>query len=148
MSLACLARGVCWNKKNKRWQAAINSGGKYLYLGSYQEEDDAARAFDKAAIKIRGKKAKLNFNYVGKRHINIGSLCGGRRYLLQQQRAARVGKDNQVEQRQHGEDSQQLGRQRTIVKQYCLVRRTRPLALIWRISSLGCTAGGSTNPQD
>lgn len=21
-------RGVCWNKKNKRWQAAINSSGK------------------------------------------------------------------------------------------------------------------------
>jgi hypothetical protein len=20
--------GVCWNKKNKRWQASINSGGK------------------------------------------------------------------------------------------------------------------------
>jgi len=27
--------GVCWNKKNKRWQAAINSSGKYIYLGSY-----------------------------------------------------------------------------------------------------------------
>lgn len=26
-------RGVCWNKKNKRWQAAINSSGKYVYLG-------------------------------------------------------------------------------------------------------------------
>ncbi|WIA12305.1 hypothetical protein OEZ85_012361 [Tetradesmus obliquus] len=54
-------RGVCWNKKNKRWQAAINSGGKYIYLGSFTSEGDAARQFDRAAIKIRGKKAKLNF---------------------------------------------------------------------------------------
>jgi hypothetical protein len=52
---------VCWNKKNKRWQAAINSGGKYIYLGSFTSENDAARQFDRAAIKIRGKKAKLNF---------------------------------------------------------------------------------------
>ena len=28
-------RGVCWNKKNRRWQAAINSSGKYIYLGSF-----------------------------------------------------------------------------------------------------------------
>ncbi|GMH33863.1 hypothetical protein BSKO_01697 [Bryopsis sp. KO-2023] len=56
-------RGVCWNKKNKRWQAAINSSGKYLYLGSYVLEEDAARAFDKAAIRIRGRKARINFKF-------------------------------------------------------------------------------------
>jgi hypothetical protein len=56
---------VCWNKKNKRWQAAINSSGKYLYLGSFTNEDEAARQFDRAAIKLRGKKAKLNFEYAG-----------------------------------------------------------------------------------
>lgn len=60
-----LRRGVCWNKKNKRWQAAINSSGKYLYLGSFTNEDDAAKQFDRAAIKLRGKKAKLNFEYQG-----------------------------------------------------------------------------------
>lgn len=54
-------RGVCWNKKNKRWQAAINSSGRYLYLGSYVSEEDAARAFDRAAIRIRGRKARINF---------------------------------------------------------------------------------------
>jgi hypothetical protein len=59
---------VCWNKKNKRWQAAINSGGKYIYLGSFTSENDAARQFDRAAIKIRGKKAKLNFRYEGVWH--------------------------------------------------------------------------------
>lgn len=25
--------GVCWNKKNKRWQASINSGGKCVAFG-------------------------------------------------------------------------------------------------------------------
>lgn len=30
-----LRSGVCWNKKNRRWQAAINSSGKYIYLGSF-----------------------------------------------------------------------------------------------------------------
>ncbi|GIL82301.1 hypothetical protein Vretifemale_11228, partial [Volvox reticuliferus] len=56
-------RGVCWNKKNKRWQAAINSSGKYLYLGSYDTEAEAAAVFDKAAVRIRGVKARLNFCY-------------------------------------------------------------------------------------
>lgn len=54
-------RGVCWNKKNKRWQSAINNGGRYVYLGSYVEELEAAKAFDLAALQIRGSTAKLNF---------------------------------------------------------------------------------------
>ena len=54
-------RGVCWNKKNKRWQAAINHAGKYIYLGSFVHEEDAAKAFDQAAVKLRGHLAKTNF---------------------------------------------------------------------------------------
>jgi hypothetical protein len=53
--------GVCWNKKNKRWQASINSGGKYLYLGSFTSEVEAAKVFDQAAIQLRGRDTKLNF---------------------------------------------------------------------------------------
>lgn len=41
--------------------AAINSSGKYLYLGSYDTQDEAARIFDRAAVRIRGTKARLNF---------------------------------------------------------------------------------------
>jgi hypothetical protein len=61
----------------RRWQAAINSGGKYLYLGSFVLEDDAARAFDRAAIKLRNKKAKLNFAYDD--YVGAGGLrlCAG-----------------------------------------------------------------------
>ena len=34
--------------QNKRWQAAINSSGKYLYLGSYDTEEEAARVSEEA----------------------------------------------------------------------------------------------------
>ena len=64
-ALSSRFRGVCWNRKNRRWQAAINVGGKYLYLGSFVDEDSAAGAFDRAAIKLRGAKAKTNFPYAG-----------------------------------------------------------------------------------
>jgi hypothetical protein len=60
-ALSSRFRGVCWNKKNRRWQAAINASGKYLYLGSFVSEDEAAKAFDRAAIKIRGRRGRLNF---------------------------------------------------------------------------------------
>jgi hypothetical protein len=66
---ACLLLPPC------RWQAAINSGGKYLYLGSYVAEDDAAKAFDRAAIKLRNKKAKLNFTY--EEYVDKGESCSG-----------------------------------------------------------------------
>eukprot|EP00798_Chlamydomonas_sp_ICE-L_P003162 gene3162-13175_t len=56
-------RGVTFNKKSFKWQAVINSGGK----GTFSHEEDAAVAFDNAAIILRGLKAKLNFgihNYI------------------------------------------------------------------------------------
>eukprot|EP00775_Hariotina_reticulata_P005390 gene5390-5624_t len=48
--------------KYRRWQASINHAGRYVYLGSYIDELDAARQFDLAALHMRGpKRAKLNF---------------------------------------------------------------------------------------
>lgn len=76
MQVTSRFRGVCWNKKNRRWQAAINAGGKYIYLGSYTDEEDAARAFDKEAIKQRGGKAKLNFPEDRIKYMNEFNLYG------------------------------------------------------------------------
>ena len=39
-------RGVCWNKSPKKWVAQIRVDGKVKYLGSFVDEDDAARAYD------------------------------------------------------------------------------------------------------
>eukprot|EP00192_Tetraselmis_astigmatica_P012592 CAMPEP_0117668334 /NCGR_PEP_ID=MMETSP0804-20121206/11489_1 /TAXON_ID=1074897 /ORGANISM="Tetraselmis astigmatica, Strain CCMP880" /LENGTH=386 /DNA_ID=CAMNT_0005476209 /DNA_START=600 /DNA_END=1760 /DNA_ORIENTATION=+ len=54
-------RGVSWNKKDKKWQSMIFSRGRAMWLGYFKEEEDAARAYDKAAVREKGAKAKLNF---------------------------------------------------------------------------------------
>ncbi|KAG1665223.1 hypothetical protein FOA52_011411 [Chlamydomonas sp. UWO 241] len=54
-------RGVTYSKKSQKWQAAINNAGTHVHLGTHVNEMDAAVAFDKAALCIRGDRAKINF---------------------------------------------------------------------------------------
>mmetsp|Transcript_40105 Transcript_40105/g.119442 ORF Transcript_40105/g.119442 Transcript_40105/m.119442 type:complete len:486 (-) Transcript_40105:305-1762(-) len=54
-------RGVTYSKKSQKWQAAINNAGTHVHLGTHVSEMDAAVAFDKAALCIRGDRAKINF---------------------------------------------------------------------------------------
>jgi hypothetical protein len=48
-------------KKGSKWQARIHSRGTTYFLGSFSEEEEAARAFDQAARRIYGRFAALNF---------------------------------------------------------------------------------------
>ncbi len=53
--------GVSLHRRNKTWKAAIRHGEKVIYIGSFFSEERAARAYDEAALRYRGNKAKLNF---------------------------------------------------------------------------------------
>ncbi len=56
-------RGVSFSSsRNRPWIARIGSGvrGKYIWLGDYHTEDEAAAAYNKAAKEMHGPEAKLN----------------------------------------------------------------------------------------
>ncbi len=54
-------RGVSFKKQNSRWVAQIQYKGKGIWLGYFESEEEAARAYDRAALKYHGEFASLNF---------------------------------------------------------------------------------------
>ncbi|KAI4316583.1 hypothetical protein L6164_024552 [Bauhinia variegata] len=79
---ASMFRGVTRHHQHGRWQARIGrvAGNKDLYLGTFSTQEEAAEAYDIAAIKFRGVNAVTNFDisrYDVERIIASNTLLSG-----------------------------------------------------------------------
>lgn len=53
-------RGVCWDSSRKKYLASIKYHYGFLNLGRFSNEEEAALAYDGAAIQLNGLEAHLN----------------------------------------------------------------------------------------
>ena len=53
-------KGVCWNKRDKKWVSHIRINGRLKYLGSFDFEIEAALTYNKAATESFGEFVRLN----------------------------------------------------------------------------------------
>jgi len=54
-------KGLYWDNRAKRWTAAVKMNRKTHYFGTYKDEVEAAKAYDRGAKKLHGQFAVLNF---------------------------------------------------------------------------------------
>ena len=53
-------KGVCWHKKFNKWTTYINIDGKRIYLGCYENKQDAEDVVRKARIELHREFARFS----------------------------------------------------------------------------------------
>lgn len=54
-------KGIYWHKATTKWCSRIMFMREIIYLGEFNNEEEAAKMYDKKAIELFGNFAKLNF---------------------------------------------------------------------------------------
>ena len=69
--------GVSWHARGKRWTARICRDGRDIRLGDFRDEQEAARAYDAAAVVIHKQFARLNFPHEWQSDVDASIGCRG-----------------------------------------------------------------------
>jgi len=54
-------KGPAWDKRYRKWEVRISVNGRRIYIGRFEDQIEAARAYDAAAVKYHGRYANVNF---------------------------------------------------------------------------------------
>jgi hypothetical protein len=63
--LTSIYKGVWWITSRNKWEAKVGKDGRQIFLGYFDSEEEAAEAYNKAALEIFGEYARLNIIGVG-----------------------------------------------------------------------------------
>jgi hypothetical protein len=55
-------KGVTWHKPGNKWRAQIQNNGKKMHLGYFNTKEEAAKAYNIAALELFGEFARINEN--------------------------------------------------------------------------------------
>ncbi len=53
-------KGISWHKRDNNWQVSIQKDKKTFHIGGFENEADAALAYNKKALELFGEFANLN----------------------------------------------------------------------------------------
>jgi hypothetical protein len=62
-NVTSIFKGVGWFPRDKKWKAGITVNGKYIHLGYFESEEEAARAYDSALLHFFGNVSFVGFNF-------------------------------------------------------------------------------------
>ncbi len=124
-------KGVFWDTRCRKWIAAIHHVGRRIHLGVFDDEAEAAHAYDRMARKLFGEYARLNFPDVGnivrlEGHIRVHSHATAK--LTVTHRCARVAKSEIRNPKYETSSNLQSTRLETGLRPTSMFRLSRPEA--------------------